>query len=121
MCSHERCNPQDRVWAPKKEEEPTTTRRRYYCTKCGLVFTAEGKRAKDLGYFQNCLAQLSKILENRRKPKITQVQTRLIMKELENQRIADHYVHTYEKQQEIFIKAVQKYVRVGTKFIKKVL
>jgi len=120
-CEHEKCLPQERVWSPTKEGYSATTRKLYYCVKCGLINVTEGKKAKPLGYFQNCLAQLSKILEKGRKPKITQSQIRLIMKELEKNNISDDFVYSYEDQKEIFINAVQKYKCVRKNLIKKVL
>jgi len=120
-CEHEKCLPQERVWSPTKEGYSATTRKLYYCVKCGLINVIEGKKAKPLGYFQNCLAQLSKILEKGRKPKITQSQIRLIMKELEKNNISDDFVYSYEDQKEIFINAVQKYKCIRKDLIKKVL
>jgi len=118
---HEKCLPQERVWSPTKEGYSATIRKLYYCVKCGLINITEGKKAKSIGYFQNCLAQLSKILEKGGKPKITQSQIRLIMKELEKNNISDDFVYSYEDQKEIFINAVQKYIYVRKDLIKKVL
>lgn len=120
-CKHEPCLPQEKVWSPTKEGNPTTTRKLYYCVKCGLINIIEGKKAKSLGHFQNCLAQLSKILEKRRKPKIIKSQIRLILKELEKNNISDDFAYSYEDQKEIFIKAVQKYKCIRRNLIIKVL
>ncbi len=118
-CEHE--DAKEKIWLDterKKDSQiaPDLDRLHNYCDLCGTVknLTDKGKR---LGYFANVLTGMrGKInFEARKKDshltKITDIQIRLIMKELEeSDDFEDVYWQKLDVQKEMFIEILQKYV-----------
>ncbi len=90
--------------------------RHFYCKKCGTIHYTGSNRAKDMGFFANVLADLRDYLEKESKKrgsglKITTVQIRLIMKELEaDGDFADSYWKPFELQKKEFIRVMKKFL-----------
>ncbi len=92
-----------------------------YCNKCGTVKNVSSDKGKKISYFVASLSELRKILA-KRGYKISDVQIRLIIKELgEIDGFDDTWWITFSKQKEIFISTVKKYVRVSEDVIEAVL
>ncbi|MFQ6052522.1 MAG: hypothetical protein ACE5K4_12650 [Candidatus Hydrothermarchaeota archaeon] len=93
-----------------------------HCIKCGVVKNVSSDRAKKIGYYTNALSSMAKHLEKRGVKNITQVQIRLIIKELESiEDFEDTYVITGSTQRRIFIDIVKKYCNLSEEFIKSFL
>ena len=91
-----------------------------YCRNCGTIKNISSDRAMKLGFFVAALSRLKKILR-KRGYKISEAQIRLIVNELSrNEEFCDRWWITYSRQREIFIKTVQKYVRVSRDVIEAV-
>lgn len=104
-CSH--VSSSAKVWLPRLDNHLTIPHP--YCRNCGTVKNVSGDNAKGLGYYVNALQEIKGHLK-RKGGKLTQVQTRLITKELEkNEHFKDTYGTTGMTQKRVFINAVIKY------------
>jgi hypothetical protein len=90
------------------------------CRNCGTLKNISSDRGRGIGHFIIALSKLRKILA-KRGYRISDAQIRLIAKELsEIDGFTDTWWVTFSKQKEIFIKVVQKYVRVTTEVVEAV-
>lgn len=102
-CKHESCGTAEKVWLPYEFEGRSRGLKLHsYCILCGVVKNVSSDKAKRMGYYTNTLARLG----------ITEVQRRLIIKELERMDFDDAYSMTGSEQEEVFINVVQKYSKV---------
>ncbi len=92
-----------------------------YCNKCGTLKNVSSDRGKKISYFVMVLSRLRKILK-KRGYKVSETQIRLIVRELsEIEGFDDVWCITFSKQKEIFIRTIQKYVRVSKEFLESVI
>jgi|Deesub1362B_J571_1020462.scaffolds.fasta_scaffold00502_5 hypothetical protein len=108
----------ERVWLPSLNGllQPHSL-----CESCGSVKNISSDRAKSLGYYTNTLAEIKSHLE-RKGGKLTQVQIRLIIKELEGiEDFADTYIMRGSVQKSIFINTVRKYTGFSRSLIESFL
>lgn len=92
-----------------------------FCEECGYVKNISADRARRMGYFVNALAEIKRHLE-KKGSRLTQVQIRLIIKELEGiEGFADTYVTLGSVQKNIFINAVRKYTGLSRSFVESFL
>lgn len=88
-----------------------------YCGRCGTIKNISSNRGLKLSHYVTALSRLRKILRERGY-RVSEAQIRLITKELsENEDFTDVWWVTFEKQKEIFIETVQKYIRVSRDLI----
>jgi len=121
-CEHESCESRERLWMKKNIAKYSPTmesgrvERHYYCKKCGTVHYTGSDRAKDLGFFDNVLADLRAYMEKEEKKKgsglkITTIQVRMIMKGLEaSEDFTDSYWKPFDLQKKEFIRVMKKYL-----------
>ena len=123
MCAHKSCGIAEKVWHPykmagvKKGVKPHS-----YCIRCGTIKTirSSSNRPKNIGYYINALTEILKTPGE--KKRVTKVQMRLIVKELENMEdFCDTYWVTKSAQDVMFIRIVQKYCKVSERFVKSFL
>ncbi len=108
-CTH--VNSSNKVWLPRLDNYLATPHP--YCNNCGTVKNISGDRARRLGYYVNALQEIKKYLE-RKGGKLTQVQTRLITKELQkNECFKDTYGVQGSAQKRTFINVVIKYTNLS--------
>jgi len=92
-----------------------------YCGDCGTVKNVSSDRGRKLGYFITSLSRLKKRLGNKGY-RVTDVQIRLISKELEEfPEFTDYWWITFSRQRELFVEIVRKYIRVSPQAIWEVL
>lgn len=104
MCSHKSCGNEERIWLPVRTDGKSEVVPHPWCIKCGMIKNISSDRAKGMGYWTNILSTISYHFN------ITEVQKRLVIKELESyDGFADTYSMTYSAQQRIFINVVKKY------------
>ena len=84
------------------------------CVKCGAVKNVSSDRGKKVSHFVTAFYRMKKELE-RRGYKVSDVQMRLVFKELPED-FGDTWSITYSAQKELYLKAVTKYVRVSRDF-----
>jgi hypothetical protein len=120
MCLHKDCGGTERVWLPYENRGMHKGLKAHpYCIHCGTVKNISPDKAKDIGYFINILSKIEKRLENK---KITQVQMRLIIKELEDTTsFKDTYGINKTDQEKIFIKTVRKHCNLPERLITEAL
>ncbi|MCS7144583.1 MAG: hypothetical protein NZ879_06130 [Archaeoglobaceae archaeon] len=86
------------------------------CSNCGTFKNVSSDKGKKLSNFIIVLSELKKYC------KITDVQLRLILKDLEkNEDFCDTWWISYEQQKKIFITTVKKYLNVNTQILDSLL
>lgn len=122
-CAHKSCGIAEKVWQPyeiagvKNGVKPHS-----YCIRCGTLkrVSSSSDRSKSIGYYINALTEILKTPSE--KKRITKVQIRLIVKELEGMAdFCDRYWVTKSAQDGMFITVVQKYCKISEGFLKSFL
>jgi len=109
-CNHRSKN---RVWA---ENVSGVLKLHPYCENCGTLKNVSSLKGKKLGHFMKVVSELKKSC------RITEVQLRLIAKELEsNPDFQDLWWINYEQQKKIFVEVVTRYVRVNRQVVESLL
>ena len=118
FCSHESCGRIDKVWLPFKVVGADKGLKSHsYCIHCGAVKNSSPDKPKKAAYYINSLSNVDKDVV-----KLTKVQLRLIVKELERvEDFEDAYMMTREIQEKIFINIVENYCRVSEAYIASIL
>ncbi|MDY6930937.1 MAG: hypothetical protein SVJ22_03350 [Halobacteriota archaeon] len=113
-CNHKDCNPVDNDWLEYVlEGKEHDLRSHPYCIYCGLIKNLTDGKAKRLGHYTNVLSNMSDALS-----RLTKVQMRLIIRELESiDGFEDRYSMTEYDQRRIFIKIVRKHCDISERFI----
>jgi hypothetical protein len=121
-CEHKSCGIAEEVWLPYVIDEAEKGFKPYpYCIQCGTIknISSGSDRPKRVGYYINAL---SEILRSSSKTRFTNVQMRLIVKELEARAdFCDTYWVTKSAQDRMFISLVQKYCKISEGFVKSFL
>ena len=112
---HVECGIDERVWV---DYVPMGDRRflkpHPWCVECGEVKYIGPDRAKAMGYYVNILSDIKR----RRKKALTDVQTRLIVKELEGfEDFEDSYSMSRHNQEKIFVETVKRHTNLREEFI----
>ena len=117
-CLHESCGCIDKVWLPHEGYVGSKGLKSHpYCIHCGAVKNISTDRPKRVAYYINSLCNVDKNVV-----KLTKVQIRLIVKELECIRdFDDAYSMTRHAQEKTFIKIVKKYCNVSEGYIASIL
>jgi hypothetical protein len=79
--------------------------------ECGAVKNLSSEKARNIGYYMNVIANLG------HKAKITQVQIRLIAKEIERLELGDNYALDRHQQERLFIEIAKKYLHLSEQAI----
>lgn len=110
VCIHESCGNIDKVWLPFVVNDTMCGLKAHpYCVQCGAVKNISADRPKKAAYYINLLSKFDK-----REVKMTKVQTRLIVKELESIKdFEDAYSMTRQAQEKTFINIVRNYCNVS--------
>ncbi|MDF1558460.1 MAG: hypothetical protein P1P80_09875 [ANME-2 cluster archaeon] len=118
VCIHESCGNIDKVWLPFVVNDKMCGLKAHpYCVQCGAVKNISTDRPIKAAYYINSLSKIDK-----RVVKLTKVQIRLIVKELEGIKdFEDAYSMTRQAQEKAFINIVQKYCNVFERNIVSVL
>jgi hypothetical protein len=86
-----------------------------YCVECGTIKNLSSDRPRNVGYYINLIATLSKEF------KIAQVQMRLVAQEMERCGIEDLYGIDRQQQEKLFIDIVKKFLNVPEKAVSRLL
>lgn len=117
LCEHIESHKDHSIWVKPdlKERVHSPAQKRSYCKKCGKIKYVGSARAKKMGFYVNLLKEIQRKSEvlNRRgitRHRLTQVQIRLILKELkEDEFFLDSFcTHSYS-QWERFRDVLKKY------------
>jgi len=86
-----------------------------YCRRCGAVKNLSQGKAYGIGRYANLLARMK---YNKKEKLLSDIQVRLILGELKAlEGFEDSYVMDREKQEEHFIRAVEKYSSLSKSYI----
>lgn len=106
---HVDCRPNQRPWLETKVDQAATMRRHSYCVICGKIKNLDGPQARALGFYLSGLSALKEHLQRSAHfPKMTQSQSRLITRSLEDIReFEDQYGMSLEAQAHAYVAAVR--------------
>lgn len=108
-CSH--ISSSTKVWLPRLDNHIVVPHP--YRKNCGTVKNISSDRAKEIGYYLDILSEIKKYLEKGR-GKLTQVQMRMIVKELQKTgRFEDTYGIKSSAQKSAFISAAMRYTNLS--------
>jgi hypothetical protein len=74
--------------------------------ECGAVKNLSSERPRNIGYYMNVIAEMG------RRIKISKVQVRLIVQEMERLEFDDKYALDRQQQEKLFIEIIKKYIDV---------
>jgi hypothetical protein len=104
-CSHHVCGKEERIWLPTSDMRYGSLEKHPWCKTCGLVKNISDDRPKKIGYWMNLFSYLSSEIA------LTQVQKRLISKELKDTEIFHDMFGSFgSDQKDIFLRILTKYV-----------
>ena len=117
-CVHKSCGSTDKVWLPFEINNRILGLKPYsYCIHCGIIKSISTDKPKKTAYYINIIPKIDKSVL-----KLTKVQTRLIVKELESiEDFEDAYSMTRQIQENIFIKIVQNFCNIPERYIASIL
>ena len=117
-CIHESCGSIDKVWLPFVVDDRINGLKPHpYCIHCGAVKNISTDKPKKAAYYINSLSRIDKQVF-----KLTKVQMRLIVKELESIKdFEDVYSMTRCAQEKTFIRIVKNYCSISERYIASVL
>ena len=122
-CTHKSCGIAEKVWHLYEiAGVKNGVKLHSYCIRCGTIkrVNSSSDRPKNITYYINVLTEISKTQGE--KKRITKVQTRLIVKELESMAdFCDTYWVTKSAQEGMFISVVQKYCKITEGVVKSFL
>jgi hypothetical protein len=74
--------------------------------ECGAVKNLSSERPRNIGYYMNVIAEMGLMI------KISKVQVRLIVQEMERLEFDDKYALDRQQQEKLFIEIIKKYLDV---------
>ena len=108
LCHHDSCGREQRVWVPTSERKGSDVSLHPWCMKCGLIKNISDDNSHKIGYWMNVLSTISKRFS------LTQVQKRLVAKELESSNYFDDTYGSFgSAQKELFIETVRKHCNIS--------
>jgi len=118
VCVHKSCGSTDKVWLPFEINDRMLGLKPHpYCIHCGIIKNISTDKPRKTTYYINIFPKIDKSVL-----KLTNVQIRLIVKELESiEDFEDAYSMTRQAQENIFIKIVQNYCNVPEGYIASIL
>ena len=117
-CIHESCGSIDKVWLSYVVDDRINGLKPHpYCIHCGAVKNISTDKPKKAAYYINSLSRIDKQVF-----KLTKVQVRLIVKELESIKdFEDVYSMTRYAQEKIFIRIVKNYCNISERYIASII
>jgi hypothetical protein len=116
VCDHLSCGSTEKGWLPytyrgrDRGLKPHT-----YCVKCGLVRNPSTERPRSVGYYINLISALSSLY------KVTQVQIRLIVHEMERLGLDDSYGIDRHQQEKLFLDILRRHLNVPEEALNKIM
>lgn len=111
-CEHKNCGSGEKAWLPyifKNRERGLKPHP--YCIHCGLVKNLSSERPRDIGYYMNLVAAMGK------RYKISKVQLRLIVIEMEKEGLTDAYAIDRMQQEKLFVNIVTRILNIPERAI----
>lgn len=115
-CVHKISGSREKIWLPHYYEGRIRGLKPHpYCKECGLVKNLSSDKPHSLGFFMNVIAELGK------RHKITQVQTRLIAREMEKHSMDDAFGIDRRQQENLFIEITTRILNVPARTVSQLL
>lgn len=111
-CEHQISGSKEKIWLPYYYEGRDRGLKPHpFCTECGLIKNLSSDRPRSIGYFMNVIAELGE------RYKIAQVQTRLIVLEMEKQSMEDRFGIDRQQQEKLFIEITTRILNVPARAV----
>jgi len=111
-CEHQISGSKEKIWLPYYYEGRDRGLKPHpFCTECGLIKNLSSDRPRSIGYFMNVIAELGE------RYKIAQVQTRLIVLEMEKQSMDDRFGIDRQQQERLFIEITTRILNVPARAV----
>ena len=111
-CEHQISGSKEKIWLPYYYEGRDRGLKPHpFCTECGLIKNLSSDRPRSIGYFMNVIAVLGEHY------KIAQVQTRLIVLEMEKQSMDDRFGIDRQQQEKLFIEITTRILNVPARAV----
>jgi hypothetical protein len=105
LCIHKES---EKIWLPRLDNNILVPHP--ICSRCGFVKNVTSDKGRRLGYYINVLYGIKEGIEKKKIGKLTEIQIRLISKELEKKdAFQDPYSIKGSAQDRLFVEAVKKY------------
>ena len=115
-CEHRISGSKEKVWLPYYHEGRERGLKPHpFCVECGLIKNLSSERPHSIGFFMNALAELGK------RYKITKIQTRLIVLEMEKQTLNDNFGFDRQQQEKQFVEMAAMILNVPPRIIYELL
>ena len=115
-CEHQISGSKEKIWLPYYYEGRDRGLKPHpFCTECGLIKNLSSDRPRSIGYFMNVIAELCEHY------KIAQVQTRLIVLEMEKQSMDDRFGIDRQQQEKLFIEITTRILNVPARAVSELL
>jgi hypothetical protein len=115
-CEHQISGSKEKIWLPYYYEGRDRGLKPHpFCTECGLIKNLSSDRPRSIGYFMNVIAELGEHY------KIAQVQTRLIVLEMEKQSMDDRFGIDRQQQEKLFIEITTRILNVPARAVSELL
>jgi hypothetical protein len=115
-CEHQISGSKEKIWLPYYYEGRDRGLKPHpFCTECGLIKNLSSDRPRSIGYFMNVIAELGEHY------KIAQVQTRLIVLEMEMQSMDDRFGIDRQQQEKLFIEITTRILNVPARAVSELL
>ena len=115
-CEHQISGSKEKIWLPYYYEGRDRGLKPHpFCTECGLIKNLSSDRPRSIGYFMNVIAELGE------RYKIAQVQTRLIVLEMEKQSMEDRFGIDRQQQEKLFIEITTRILNVPARAVSELL
>jgi len=111
-CEHQISGSKEKIWLPYYYEGRDRGLKPHpFCTECGLIKNLSSDRPRSIGYFMNVIAELGEHY------RIAQVQTRLIVLEMEKQSMDDRFGIDRQQQEKLFIEITTRILNVPARAV----
>ena len=125
VCEHDEVHRDKAIWVKPSRAERihSPTQKRTYCRKCGKIKYVGSAGARKLGYYINLLKEVQRkvdVLYRRKitKHRLTNVQLRLIIKELKtDDYFLDRFANNREAQYNLLKRSIMKYCSMPEEII----
>jgi hypothetical protein len=108
LCIHK---DSEKTWLPRLDNHILVPHP--ICSKCGFVKNVTRDKGRKMGYYINVLYRIKGGIEKKKVGKLTEIQIRLISKELEKtEAFQDPYSIKGSTQDRLFVETVKKYTNL---------
>ena len=115
-CDHKTSGSKEKIWLPYIYQGRARGLKPHpYCIECGLVKNLSSDRLHSIGFFMNLIADLGK------RHKITKIQIRLIVLEMEELALEDKFGMDRKQQEDLFVEIATRILNLPARVVLELL